>query len=202
MMAVLMLMEVPGGTTAEYERANEIMGIAGDEDAPEGLIQHVAASDGNGVLIADVWESEEALNRFFEERLGAALEQAGVSSSASKPRILPVHNSLTGRGKDAGVLMLIEIHDLGADAYDEMVSKMDAHTADGSQHPCVTHFAAHAEDGGMLIADLWESPEAFGAFAEEQIGPAGAAVGLGPIEPRILPVHNRMRGRAAVQQAG
>jgi heme-degrading monooxygenase HmoA len=201
-MAVLMIMEVPGGTTAEYERANEIMGIAGDEDAPDGLIQHVAASDGNGLLVADVWESEEALNRFFEERLGAALEQAGLSGSAAKPRILPVHNSLDGRGEDAGVLMLIEINDLGPDAYDEMVSKMDAHTADGSQHPCVTHFAARTDDGGVLIADLWESPEAFGAFAEEQIGPAGAAVGLGPIEPRVMPVHNRMRGRVPVQQPG
>ena len=53
-------------------------------------------------------------------------------------------------------------------------------------------------DGGMVVADLWDSAEAFGKFAEEQIGPAGAAVGLGPIEPRIVPVHNRIRGRARV----
>jgi hypothetical protein len=197
-MSVLMIMEAPGATTAEYDRGNEIMGIHGDEDAPDGLIQHVAASDGNGLLIVDLWESEEAIDRFYEERLGAALEQAGVAESASKPRRLPVHNSLTGIGKDPGLLMLIEIEHLGTDTYDEMVSNMDAHYGDGSQHPCVTHVAAKREGGGVVIADLWESPEAFGKFAEEQIGPAGAAVGLGPIEPRIVPVHNRVRGKAAV----
>jgi heme-degrading monooxygenase HmoA len=195
-MSVLMVMEAPGATTAEYDRANEIMGIRGDADAPDGLVQHVAASDGDGLLVVDVWESEEALGRFFEERLGAALAEAGIRSE-SKPTVLPVHNALQGKGTDAGVLMLIEIDDLGPDAYDEMVSKMDAHTADGSNHPCVTHTAAVKEGGGILVADLWESPEAFGKFAEEQIGPAGAAVGLGPIEPRIVPVHNRMKGRAA-----
>ncbi|MEA2412729.1 MAG: hypothetical protein QOC77_3290 [Thermoleophilaceae bacterium] len=199
-MSVLMIMEAPGATAEEYDRTNEIMGIQGDEDAPDGLIQHVAAIDDSGLLIVDVWESEEALGRFFDARLGAALEEAGLAAkSAGEPRRLPVHNSLTGIGKDAGVLMLIEIEDLGSDVYDEMVSKMDAHYGDGSQHPCVTHTAARGEGGGMVIADLWESPEAFGKFAEEQIGPAGAAVGLGPIEPRIVPVHNRIRGKAAVQ---
>jgi hypothetical protein len=175
---------------------NEIMGIHGDEDAPEGLIEHVGASDGNGILVVEVWESEEAAGRFFEARLGPALAEVGVEIP-SKPRILPVHNTLTGQGTDAGIVMLIEIEDLGTDAYDEMVGKMDAHYGDGTKHPSVNHTAARTEGGGMFIADLWESPEAFGKFAEEQIGPAGAAVGLGPIDPRIVPVHNRLKGKAA-----
>lgn len=195
-MSVLMIMESPGATTAEYDRANEIMGIRGDEDAPDGLVQHTAASDGDGVLIVDEWESEEALGRFFEERLGAALEEAGLSTSASKPRILPVHNALRGSGKDAQMLILIEVDDLGPDAYDEMASNMEAHRGDGSNGPWVTHTAANAESGGIFVADVWESAEAFGAFAEEQIAPAAAAVGMGQIEPRIVPVHNRIRGRA------
>jgi heme-degrading monooxygenase HmoA len=196
-MSVLLVSEAPGSTTADYDRVNEIMGIRGDEDAPDGLIDHVGASDGNGILVVEVWESEEAAGRFFESRLGPALAEVGAELK-SKPRMLPVHNSLKGKGTDAGVVMLIEIEDLGADAYDEMVSKMDAHYGDGTQHPCVTHTAARTDTGGMLIADLWESPEAFGKFAEEQIGPAGAAVGLGPIEPRFVPVHNRMMGKAAL----
>jgi hypothetical protein len=197
-MAVLMVLEAPGATREEYDRTNEIMGIRGDDDAPEGLIQHVAAFDDEGLVIADVWESEEALGRFYEERLGAALEESGVSRSAKEPRRHEVHNSLTGQGSEANALMLIDIPDFGTDKYDAMVSNMDAHVGDGSQHPCVTHVAARAEHGGVFVADLWESPEAFGKFGEEQIGPAGAAVGLGPIEPRIVPVHNRIRGKAAV----
>jgi hypothetical protein len=116
----------------------------------------------------------------------------------SKPRDLPVHNSVTGQGKEAGVLMLIEIDDLDTDGYDEMASKMDAHTGDASQGPWVTHTAARTESGGIFVADVWDSAEAFGKFAEEQIAPAGAAVGMGPIEPRIVPVHNVIRGRARV----
>jgi hypothetical protein len=195
-MSVLLITEAPGATIAEYDRVNEIMGIRGDEGAPEGLLQHIGASDESGIVVVEVWESEEAAGRFFEARLRPALAEVGIEIP-SRPRSAPVHNSLSGQGTDAGVAMLIEIDDLGPDAYDEMVGKMDAHVGDGSQHPCVTHVAARTDDGGMLIADLWESPEAFGKFAEEQIGPAGAAVGLGPIEPRMIPVHNRMRGKAA-----
>jgi hypothetical protein len=198
-MAVLMIMEAPGATPEEYARTNEIMGIGGDEDAPDGLIQHIAAFDDQGLLVADVWESQEAVGRFYEERLGAALKEAGIAEKAGQPRMLPVHNALTGKGAEANVVMMIEIEDLGSDAYDEMVSNMDAHYGDGSKHPVTTHTAAHGEGGGMVILDLWESPEAFGKFAEEQIGPAGAAVGLGPIEPRIVPLHNHIRGKAAVK---
>jgi heme-degrading monooxygenase HmoA len=192
-MSVLMLLEVPGGTLEQYDRVNEIMGIHGDEDAPEGLVHHSAGSDGDSLVVADLWESEEALGRFFDTKLGAALAEAGIPSE-NKPRILPVHAELEGAGARPGVMMVIDIEDFGPQAYDEMVSKMDAHAGAGT-HPAVSHIAARTEGGGVLIVDVWESPEAFGEFAESQIGPAGASVGLGPIEPRFVPVHNRMQGR-------
>jgi hypothetical protein len=197
-MAVLMVMEASGATAEEYDRTNEIMGIRGDEDAPDGLIQHVCAIDGDGIVIADVWESDDALDRFYEERLGPALEQSGVARSAGRPRRMQVHNSLAGAPDDAAVAMMIDVPDLRTDGYDEMASSMPAHTGDTSSGPWVTHTAAVTEDGGIFVLDLWESPEAFGEFAEQQIGPAAQKVGLGPIEPRIIPVHNRIRGKAKV----
>lgn len=196
-MPVMMIIEAPDGTREQYDRTNEIMGIRGDDDAPEGLIQHVSAFDDDGLLIVDVWESEEALARFREERLGKALEESGVAQAAGKPRLLQVHNRLTGAPADAAVLILIEVEDLGSDEYDKMAAQMPAHTGDTSEGPWTSHTAAHGEQGGIVVVDLWESPEAFGKFAEEQIGPAGAAVGMGPVEPRIVPVHNRIRGKAA-----
>jgi hypothetical protein len=93
-MAVLMMFEAPGTTVEQYEQINEIMGIRGDDDAPDGLISHTAATTDDGLLIVDVWASEEQLGRFFEERLGAALAQAGVPEV--QPRILPVLNQLHG----------------------------------------------------------------------------------------------------------
>jgi hypothetical protein len=195
-MSVLMVMEAPGATTAEYDRANELMGIRGDEDAPDGLIQHVAASDGNSIVVADVWESEEALGRFFEERLGKALAEAGFDSDV-KPRILPVHNYLSGAATDAGVLLIVEIDGFTPEAYDKMTAGMDVHGGDGSNHPSVWHAVGLGDSGDLVVADVWESPEAFGKFAEEQIGPRGAEVGLQPFEPKLIPVHNRTRGKAA-----
>ncbi len=93
-MAIMMVLEVPGGTIEQYERANEIMGITGDDTAPDGLVGHVAAKTDDGMLIVDVWESQEKLDAFFRDRLGDALHQAGVPEA--QPRIYPVHNGIRG----------------------------------------------------------------------------------------------------------
>ncbi len=192
-MAVLMMLEVPGGTLEQYERANELMGITGDDDAPKGLVSHVAAVTEDGIVIADVWESEAALETFFEDRAGAALAEAGMPEA--KPRIAQVHNHIPqGAGTDAGVLVYLEIDELTPDQYDQMLGAMDA--AD-ENHPAVSHVAAVTEDGGFLVADVWESPEAFAEFAEKQIAPAGESVGMGPVEPSFAKVHNTMKKGAA-----
>ena len=196
-MALMMIMDAPGATTEQYDRTNEILGIHGDEDAPDGLIQHVAASDGNGILIVDVWESEEKFARFME-RVGPATEQSGLATPGGEPGApMQVHNRLTGQGKEPKVLLLIDADGLTTDQYDQMASRMPAHADGGSDGPWFAHTAAK-RDGGIVVADLWESAEAFGQFAQEQIAPAGQVVGMGPIEPRIVPVHNVISGRARV----
>jgi heme-degrading monooxygenase HmoA len=141
-MAVVLRLEVPGGTVEQYNQVNDVLGIQGDDSAPDGLIFHVAGKTDDGILIVDVWESKEKLDTFFE-KAGPAL-----------------------------------------------------HAGDGSQHPVVTHVAAVDSDGSMFIMDIWESPEAFGAFAQAEILPA-AEEGM-EISPRFVPVHNVVRGAAAV----
>jgi hypothetical protein len=195
-MAVMMIMDSPEATTEQYDKTNEILGIHGDDDAPDGLIQHVAASDGNGVLIVDVWESGEKFAHFMG-RLGPAAEEAGLATPAGDPPPpIEVHNRLSGKGT-ANVLILIDAEGLSTDQYDQMASRMPAHADGGSDGPWATHTAAKRE-GGVVVADLWDSPEAFGKFAEEQIAPAGQEAGMGRIEPRIVPVHNTIRGKARV----
>ena len=193
-MAVLMILELPGATAEQYERTNEILGITSDEDAPEGLISHVAGVTDEGLLIVDVWDSPESLARFFEgEGVAQAMQEAGAP--AGEPRVLPVHNHFEGAGVEAGVLMIAEIDDFGPDTYDDMVATMDAHAAP-ENHPATQHTAAVSESGGIVVVDLWESPEAFGEFAETAIAPAGETVGMAPFEPRFVPVHHRMTGPA------
>jgi hypothetical protein len=197
-MAVLMVIEAPGATKDEYDRTNDVLGIHGDDDAPDGLIHHIAAFEGDTLVIADLWESEEKFRR-FGERLRPALEQSGLGSKSSPPKIRPAHNHLTGKGAEAGVLLLIDIDGFTPDLYDRMTADMDIHAGDGSNHPSVWHAAAVDESGNLVVADVWESPEAFGKFAEEEIGPKGAEVGLPQFEPRLIPVHNHTRGRAAAR---
>ena len=194
-MAVLMVLEVPGGTLEQYERANELMGISGEDDAPDGLVSHVAAVTEDGIVIADVWESDAALETFLEERAGAAFAEAGMPEA--KPRIAHVHNHIPqGAGTESSVLVYIEIDELSPEQYDQMIAAMDAHAVDAN-HPAVSHVAAVTEDGGFLVADVWESQQAFADFAESQVATAGDSVGMGPIEPRFAKVHNTITPASA-----
>ena len=93
-MAILMILEVPGGTTDQYDKVNELLGMQGNDNAPDGLVSHTCAVTDDGILIADVWESQEALDRFFHDRLGAAL--AGSGMPQSQPRVLSVHHTISG----------------------------------------------------------------------------------------------------------
>jgi len=192
-MAVLMMLELPGATPEQYDRANEILGISGDEDAPDGLISHAAGLTDEGMVLIDVWDSAESLERFFEEReVADAMKQAGAE--LGEPRVLPVHNQFEGGGSEPAVLMIAEIDDLDTDTYDQMTVGMEGHGTDA--HPSVHHVAAVDDSGGMVIVDVWESPEAFGRFAEESIAPAADEVGMPAFEPRFVPVHRRIKGQS------
>ena len=89
------------------------------------------------------------------------------------------------------MIVLIEIDGFRPETYDELVAAMDAHAGDGSGHPAVSHVAAQTAEG-MVIVDVWDSPESFGRFAEEQITPAAQSADMPPLEPRFVPVHNHI----------
>jgi heme-degrading monooxygenase HmoA len=195
-MAVMMILDWHGVTTDDYDRVNEAMGIGSDADAPEGLINHVAALDEDGELaVVDVWESEEALGRFVESRLGPTIKQLGLPEE--KPRVLPVHHRLRGGADDGNVVMMIHVENGSTDTYDAMTADMPEHAGDGSAHPSHSHTAA-VDGDALVIVDEWPSIEAFQQFMEQRVGPAGAKHGMSPesVKVRPLRLHNRIRGRA------
>jgi hypothetical protein len=91
-MAVLITAEVPGMTVEQYDKVNELMGVSSASDV-DGLICHTAAVTDGGMLISDVWESEDAFERFINERLMGAFQQAGVAGGP-EPKMVPVHNHI------------------------------------------------------------------------------------------------------------
>ena len=191
-MAVLVIADIPGATAEQYEAVSRALGFRDpDFEPPAGLISHTAGIDGSGVLIVDEWESAEDFERLME-RAVPAMQEIGVPPM--QPRILPVHNSSRGRGTHAGVIVLIETPGFGTKEYDEVTRHLEAHN---TNHPAVRHTAA-AGDDGLVVVDVWESPQAFGRFAETELGPAAGKAGhdLSGVEPRVVPVHYRLTGES------
>ena len=59
------------------------------EPVPKGAIFHQVTFDEEGLLVIDVWESEEAMRPFNDERVIPALERLGLTPVA--PKILQLH---------------------------------------------------------------------------------------------------------------
>lgn len=187
-MAILVMMDVPGMTLDQFDEMNRRLGIETADDLPDGCLAHAAGETDDGLEVIDVWESPEALGDFVENRLVPSSE--GVADLSNlQPRVLPVHNRIhAGSGQAAGVLIVMDIPDMGTDDYDRVTAEIPAHAGDGSAHPAVSHTAAATEDGGILVVDVWESPEHFQRFAEEHLAPA-MPDDAPPIEPRVVPLH-------------
>lgn len=94
-MTVTMFLELPGVTTEQYDRLNEAMGVHGPEDEPDALISHVCAAVDGGLMIFDVWRSQEDLDDFLQNRVGPAAQKLGVA--AAPPRFGTLHYQLGTR---------------------------------------------------------------------------------------------------------
>jgi hypothetical protein len=73
-----------------YDRISRFVNISGNR--PAGLILHAAAELPSGeVQIFDVWDSEESISAFAEQRMIPAFTEAGVHDTVqTRPR--PVHH--------------------------------------------------------------------------------------------------------------
>jgi hypothetical protein len=91
-MAVVLVHQGPDVTRDSYEQVvSSLTGKARAEspsDWPvEGLLVHAAGEGPNGFRVVDVWESEEAAQR-FGEKLAPHLQEAGITA---EPEVYPAH---------------------------------------------------------------------------------------------------------------
>jgi hypothetical protein len=75
------------------------------------------------------------------------------------------------------------------DQYDQVVQKMGL-TPGGPTPPGALFHWVTATDNGFRVTDVWESAEQFQSFAQEQIGPYSAEVGLGEPQIAFYEAHN------------
>lgn len=77
-MAFVRMFDNPEGTQEQYDAASQAIGIT-DDTVPEGGVLHVAGpSPTGGWRVLEVWESEDAAQKFDEETLMPILERVGV----------------------------------------------------------------------------------------------------------------------------
>jgi hypothetical protein len=76
-----------GPDTTNYDAFNAQMGLV--DDPPEGLVVHTAGvTEEGGFRVVDVWESQEAWDRFNDGRLGPAIREvlSGLHPQPLPPR--------------------------------------------------------------------------------------------------------------------
>ena len=88
-MAVGVFMEFPGVTREQYEQLEQGLGLSGP---PEGELIHVCGptSDG-GWRMVDVWESQEAFERFANDLLIPQAQALGFPQPSKREFFEPFH---------------------------------------------------------------------------------------------------------------
>jgi hypothetical protein len=99
-MAVILEQVMPEGVSLEMlDRVTDEMNV--DEDPPEGLLVHVHFEQEGKHRIVDLWESEEAYERFRDARLMPAMQAVMQQQGGEQPQepdtsITPVHRVVRG----------------------------------------------------------------------------------------------------------
>ena len=91
-MAICVYFPVEGMTADKYDQVIDRLEAAG-AGAPPGRSYHVAFQMGDGLQVVDVWESQEALDK-FGETLGPILGGLGIGPGEASAG--EVHNIIVG----------------------------------------------------------------------------------------------------------
>ncbi len=91
-MRIAMFMFWEGVTPQQYNEVRKL--VDWDNQKPKGGVLHIASFDPKGLRVTDIWESEEDLNNFVQNRLMPKVGQVGVKTPP-KVEVYPLHNLFT-----------------------------------------------------------------------------------------------------------
>jgi len=94
-MAEVMTMRWAGVTPEQYNATRDAVGW--EERTPEGAMMHVAWFEPGALRVVDVWASRTDFERFFTERLAAAVKEAGISGEP-ETQFSPLHRRFVAPG--------------------------------------------------------------------------------------------------------
>jgi hypothetical protein len=88
------------------------------------------------------------------------------------------------------VAVALEFENATLEQYDQVIEKMGFSHGGHGPPGALFHWVTQT-GGGIRVTDVWVDRETFERFAEEQIGPYSAEVGIqGPPETTFFDVHN------------
>ena len=87
-MVVCMVFDLRDGTRAQYAQVVARVAAKTGPGLQPGQIFHAAGAVADGWRVMDVWESDEAAQRFFQETFREALQGAGCP--VGPPAVFPV----------------------------------------------------------------------------------------------------------------
>jgi heme-degrading monooxygenase HmoA len=76
-MAVGVVFQGTGVSQDQYQQVFDQ--VAPDGQLQPGMLYHAAGMGEAGMVVVEVWESQEAAKRFFDEKLGQALQDANIT---------------------------------------------------------------------------------------------------------------------------
>ena len=82
-------MEWQGVTKDQYNQVMQNLDL--DRTTPAGGVLHVAGFTTGTLHVLDVWETQQAFERFQKDRLTPAVQKAGITSQP-KVQFYPAHN--------------------------------------------------------------------------------------------------------------
>ena len=91
-MAVALVIEFPGTTREQYDKVMKSVGLDNTTEPPPGALLHLAGPTENGWEVIDVWESRADFDKFLADKLGRAVQEAGITPP--RPKEFPVYKML------------------------------------------------------------------------------------------------------------
>ncbi|GAA1234988.1 hypothetical protein GCM10009665_26460 [Kitasatospora nipponensis] len=75
-MPVVLTLRWDGVTPQQYDQVRDL--VRWEQDTPDGALLHVASFENGALHVTDVWSSESDFQRFFNDRVAAAVKESGI----------------------------------------------------------------------------------------------------------------------------
>lgn len=83
-----------GATLEQYDQVLSKLGFTPGGSGAPGTLFHFATATDNGVTVVDIWESQEAFEKFAQEKIGPVAAEVGFAAPPSIT-VAPVYSYLT-----------------------------------------------------------------------------------------------------------